>query len=73
MGKTLNFSVIKMVIYFSVTLGLVLLVELAKVSAANRLKRVLNPKIMYMVNIITGSLLVIFGLVLIYNHFFENA
>lgn len=73
MGKTLNFSVIKMIIYFSITLGLVLLVELGKVSAANRLKRILNPKIMYIVNIITGSLLVIFGLVLIYNHFFENA
>lgn len=71
MGKTLNFSVVKMVIYFSITLGLVLLVELAKVSAANKLKRILNPRIMYVINIITGSLLVIFGLVLIYNHFFN--
>lgn len=70
-GKILNFKVINMIIYFSITLGLVLLVELAKVSAANKLKKVLNDRIMYVINIITGSLLVIFGLVLIYNHFFE--
>ncbi len=72
-GKLLQFRVLNMIIYFSITLGLVLLVELAKVSAAGRLKRILTPKIMYLVNIITGGLLVIFGLVLIYNHFFDNA
>lgn len=70
-GKILGFSTLKMIIYFSVTLGLVLLVELAKVSASNKLKRILNERIMQTINVITGSLLVIFGLVLIYNHFFE--
>lgn len=69
-GKTMKYSVPKMIIYFSITLGLVLLVELAKVSAANKLKRILTPKIMYLVNSITGMLLVIFGVVLIYNHYF---
>lgn len=72
-SKTLNYSVLKMIIYFSITLGLVLFVELGKVSAANKLKQILTQKTMYIVNIITGTLLVIFGLVLIYNHFFENA
>ena len=69
-SKLLKYKVLNMIIYFSITLGLVLLVELAKVSAAGKLKRILTPKIMYIVNVITGSLLVIFGLVLIYNHFF---
>jgi threonine/homoserine/homoserine lactone efflux protein len=71
-GKTFNYSLFKMVIYFSITLGIVLLVELGKVSAAGKLKQILTPKTMYAVNILTGGLLVIFGLVLIYNHFFET-
>jgi threonine/homoserine/homoserine lactone efflux protein len=71
-GKTLSYSIFKMIVYFSITLGLVLLVEIGKVSAANKLKKVLTPKIMHRVNITTGSLLIIFGTVLIYNHFFEH-
>jgi threonine/homoserine/homoserine lactone efflux protein len=70
-SKTMNYSVVRMVIYFSITLGLVLLVELAKVSAANMLKRVLTARTMHIINNITGGLLVIFGVVLIYNHYFE--
>lgn len=69
-SKTMKYSVGKMILYFSITLALVLLVELAKVSAANRLKQFLTPRIMYLVNSITGMLLVIFGVVLIYNHYF---
>lgn len=71
-SKTLKYSVTSMIIFFSITLGLVLLVELGKISAANRLKRILTPKTMYIVNVTTGVLLVIFGLVLIYNHYFEE-
>src|SRR5262249_32665375 len=71
-SKTLNYKVLNMVLYFSITLGLVLLVELAKVSVAGRLKEILTPKTMYVINFITGSLLIIFGLVLIYNHFFDK-
>lgn len=70
---TFHSSVLNMVIYFSIVLGLVLLVELGKVSAANKLKQILTPKTMYRINIITGILLVIFGLVLIYNHYFDHA
>ncbi len=72
-SKTLYYSIPYMLLYFSITLGLVLLVELGKVSAANKLKQVLTPKTMRTVNIITGTLLVIFGVVLIYNHFFDHA
>ena len=69
-SKALRYKVLNMVIYFSITLGLVLLVELAKVSAAGKLKKVLTSKIMSIINFITGTLFVIFGLVLIYTHFF---
>jgi threonine/homoserine/homoserine lactone efflux protein len=70
-GKTLSYSIINMIIYFGITLGLVLLVELGKVSAANKLKQVLTQKTMRTINIITGTLLMMFGLILIYNHFFN--
>jgi threonine/homoserine/homoserine lactone efflux protein len=71
-SKTLNYSLLNMIIYFSITLGLVLLVELAKVSVAGKLKKILTQNTMYVVNVITGGLLIIFGLVLIYNYFFET-
>jgi threonine/homoserine/homoserine lactone efflux protein len=71
-SKTLHNKVFNMILYFSITLGLVLLVEFAKVSASNQLKKVLTAKTMHVVNIITGGLLIIFGVVLIYNHFFET-
>lgn len=71
-GKTLYYSIVNMILYFSITLGLVLLVELGKVSIASKLKKVLTPKIMHTVNVITGSLLIIFGVALIYNHFFDH-
>lgn len=70
-SKTLDYRVLNMIIYFSVTLVLVLLVELGKISLSNKLKKVLTQRTMHTVNIITGGLLIIFGLVLIYNHFFE--
>jgi threonine/homoserine/homoserine lactone efflux protein len=62
-----------MFIYFSATLGLVLMVEFGKVYAANKLKRLLTHELMHIINIITGALLVIFGFVLIYNHYFDKA
>lgn len=71
-SKTLNYSMFKMIVFFSITLGLTLMVEFAKVAAAGKLKQFLTDKIMHTVNIITGILLVIFGTVLIYNHFFES-
>lgn len=70
-SKSLNYSVVKMVIYFGITLGLVLLVEVAKMALAGRIKMFLTEQIMQLVNTITGVLLIIFGLVLIYNHYFD--
>lgn len=71
-SRTFNYSVFKMIVYFSVALGIVLLVEFAKISVASKLKQFLKPKTMQIVNLITGSLLIVFGIVLIYNHFFDT-
>ena len=71
-SKTLDYSIIKMIVYFSILLGLTLLVEIFKVSLAEKLKRVLTEKIMQTVNYGTGIGLMIFGIILIYNHFFEH-
>jgi threonine/homoserine/homoserine lactone efflux protein len=71
-SKTLQYSIVKMIIYFSILLGLTLLVEIFKVSLAEKLKRVLTQKIMHTVNYATGIGLMVFGIILIYNHFFEH-
>ena len=70
-SKTLRYSVINMILYFGVTLGLVLMIELGKVTAAGKLKKFLTNKIMHRVNIITGVLLVAFGVGLVYTHYFD--
>lgn len=71
-GKTFRYSVVKMIIYFSIVLGLVLLAELFKVFLAAKIKKILTDKIMHMVNYVTGAALVLFGLILIYNHYFDG-
>lgn len=70
-GKSFSYSLVKMIIYFSLVLGLVFAVELGKVFLAGKIKKFLTDKTMYLINYITGTLLIIFGVVLIYNHFFH--
>lgn len=72
-SKTLEYSILKMIIYFSILCGLVLLVELFKISLAEKIKRFLTEKIMHTVNYGTGAGLVIFGIILIYNHYFGHS
>ncbi|MCA6436680.1 MAG: LysE family translocator [Bacteroidota bacterium] len=69
-SKSLDYSLFKMISFFSVTLGLVWLVEVAKVSAASKLNKLLTEKIMTTINRITGFLLISFGVLLIYKHYF---
>ncbi len=71
-SKSLDYSFVKMIIFFSIVLGAVLMVELAKVSLAERIKGYLTDQLMTLINYITGSILVIFGVVLIYNHYFSK-
>lgn len=71
-SKTLDYSLIKMLIFFSIVLGAVLCVELAKVFLAEKIKIYLTDTLMTIVNYITGTVLVIFGLALIYHHYFAK-
>ena len=71
-STTLQNSMFKMIVFFSIVLGAVLFVELFKVKLAGKIKHYLTDKIMTIVNYITGSALIIFGLILIYNHYFNK-
>jgi len=69
-SKTLEYSTVKMFIYFGITLGLTLTVEISKAYLASKIKKYLTDKLMHTINLATGILLVIFGVVLVYNHYF---
>ncbi|MEI6489137.1 MAG: LysE family transporter [Bacteroidota bacterium] len=71
-SKSLDYSFVNMIIFFSIVLGVVLTIELAKVSLAERIKGYFTDQLMTLINYITGSILVIFGVVLIYNQFFAK-
>ncbi|MCX7728351.1 MAG: LysE family transporter [Bacteroidia bacterium] len=65
-------SLIKTIIYFLILNSIVLTIELYKVYLGNKLKKILTHNIIHIVNIVTGITLIIFGLVLIYNYYFEK-
>ncbi len=69
-SKSLDYSFIKMIIFFSIVLSAVLFVELTKVSIAGKIKVYLTDKLMTVINYITGTILIICGLYLIYKHYF---
>lgn len=71
-SKSFDYSVFKMLVFFSLVLTAVLFVELFKVKLAGKIKDYLTSKIMTIVNYITGSALIIFGVILIYNHYFNK-
>ena len=71
-SKTVDYSIIKMLMFFSVVLVAVLFVELFKVKLSGKIKHYLTDKIMTVVNYITGTALIIFGVILIYNHYFSQ-
>jgi len=65
-SKTVEFSLPKMIVFFLITLGAVLGIELGKVYLAEKIKHFLTPRMMHITNYVTGAALVIFGVVLIY-------
>lgn len=71
-SKSFDYSMFKMLIFFSLVLAAVLFIELFKVKLAGKIKNYLTDKIMTIVNYITGSALMIFGIILIYNHYFNK-
>ena len=62
-----------MLIYFVLVLAGVLGLELFKVKLSGKIKNYLTDRIMTIVNYITGTALIIFGVVLIYNHYFNKS
>ncbi len=71
-SQEFSFSNRKLIIYFGSVLLVVLMIEFAKVSLADKLKRSLTHNIMHKINVITGILLMGFGLVLIYKYYFAS-
>ncbi len=71
-SKTLDYSMIKMIIFFSIVLVSTLIVECTKVHLAGKIKKYLTDRLMHTINYITGTALIIFGVVLIYNHYFKG-
>lgn len=72
-SKTVDYSIVKMLIFFVFVLGAVLAVELFKVKLSGKIKHYLTAKVMNIVNYITGTALIIFGAILIYNHYFNKS
>ena len=70
-SKTLDYSLLKMILFFSIVLFATLAVELTKVYLAGKIKKYLTDRLMTIVNYITGGSLMIFGFILIYDHFFQ--
>lgn len=68
-GHSLGYSLVKMILFFVVVLALVLAIELGKVSLAGKIKHFLTDKTMYTINYITGTALILFGIMLLYKHF----
>ena len=71
-SKSLEYNIYKMLLFFVFVLTTVLFVELFKVKLAGKIKHYLTDNIMRIVNYITGTSLIIFGLFLIYNHYFSK-
>lgn len=71
-SKSLEYNIYKMLLFFVFVLTTVLFVELFKVKLAGKIKHYLTDNIMRIVNYITGTSLIIFGLLLIYNHYFSK-
>lgn len=67
-----NHSLIKTIFYFTIINTIVLSVEIYKIYLGNKLNKFLNPHRIHIANIVTGIALITFGLVLIYNYYFEK-
>lgn len=67
-----NHSLVKTLIYFSILNLTVFAVEVFKIYLANKIKKLLTVKTIHIVNLITGSTLILFGIYLIYNYYFEK-
>lgn len=67
-GKTMDYSLVKMITFFLVVLSIVLGIELGKVFLAGKIKHYLTERTMHLVNYVTGSALMVFGVILIFKY-----
>jgi threonine/homoserine/homoserine lactone efflux protein len=65
-----QFKVFKVIIFFASVLAMVISTDLLKTFVAHKIKAVLNVRILTLVRHISGGLLILFGLYLIYKVFF---
>ena len=66
-----NYTAVDRILFFSSVLATVLSTDLLKCYLANRLKRIMTPRLLHRLNIITGIILLGFGAELIYRSFFS--
>lgn len=69
-GSKFEFSTLKIMVFFTFTLGVVLSTDLLKAFVSFKIKRFLTPRLMKIVNIISGVILIAFGFYLIYKIYF---
>ena len=65
-----EFRLYRIIIFFVAVLGVVISSDLLKTFVANKIKKMLNAKMLLNVRHISGALLIVFGLYLIYKVFF---
>ena len=65
-----EFHLYKIIIFFTAVLGMTIGTDLLKTFVANKIKKVLNARMLLNVRYFSGGLLIVFGLYLIYKVFF---
>lgn len=65
-----EFHIYRIIIFFSCVLGMVIGTDLLKTFVAHKIKQMLNAKMLLRVRQVSGGLLIVFGLYLIYKVFF---
>jgi putative Mn2+ efflux pump MntP len=69
-GSKFEFSYLKIVVFFTFTLGVILSTDLLKAFISEKIKRFLTARLMKIVNMISGVILIGFGFYLIYKIYF---
>jgi threonine/homoserine/homoserine lactone efflux protein len=69
-GSKFEFDYLKIIVFFAFTLGVVLSTDLLKAFVSFKIKRFLTPRLMKVVNVISGIILIVFGFYLIYKIYF---
>ena len=65
-----EFHLYRIIIFFASVLGMVISTDLLKTFVANKIKKVLNARMLLNVRYVSGGLLMVFGMYLIYKVFF---